>query len=358
MKNNLFFLALTTLNIVAISQNIETRYSNFQTDIFYGFPIEHDTSLDNAIQGNTSGFLLNWNAVKSKNSKFNALFNYPERGYSFLYQNFNSSILGKTFSAYRHYTYNLTPKRKNHLKLTTGFGLGFATEKYDEVDNPENFAIGSHFLASALFKLQYLQFFEENRIRLNTGISIIHFSNMSFKNPNLGINSIAINLGLNYKLTKVKIIEKDTLFTIDNKIKFRFIVRGGYNQSKEINSDLHPFIVGGFSANKTINPYSTINIGTEYFNSQFLKDYAEYINSESDDTNRVGIFIGHELTQNHFAFITQVGIYVYQPVFYESSIYERFGFNYKLSDHLFAEVTLKVNLFRAEALEFGIGYTF
>lgn len=364
MKYYVVFLFSLLSYFSVLSQNESTRYSNFQSDFFYGYIIEHDKSLDEAIQGNGYGFLLSYNKVSTKNTKFNILYNHPESGYSFIYENFNSTILGEAFGAYRHYTYNLNPSKKNRLKLTTGFGLGYATKPYDEIDNNQNFAIGSHLLASAYFKFQYVQFFKDQNLSLNSSLNVIHFSNMSFKNPNLGINTLAFNIGVNYKLKPVEISKKDSIFSLDTALKYHFILRGGYNQSKVIGSDLYPFFTATFQLGKSINHFSTLTSGVEYFNSQFLKAYSEYINNEEgqdypeNNASRVGIFAGHELTQNNFSFITQIGFYMYQPVPYESKVYERFGFHYKLNKHLFAEISMKVNLFRAEALEFGLGYTF
>ena len=64
-KGVLFFLLFTSF--VGLSQNEATRYSNIQADLFYGILIEHDKSLDNAIQGNPYGFLVSWNQINDKN---------------------------------------------------------------------------------------------------------------------------------------------------------------------------------------------------------------------------------------------------------------------------------------------------
>jgi hypothetical protein len=364
MKINLSIYLVFLMCIPAFSQHSTINYNNLQTDFFYGFLIEHDKSLNEAIQGNPYGFLVSYNRINTTNNKFNELYNYPERGFSFLYENFNSTILGEAVGLYRHYTYNLTPSQKNHLKLTTAFGAAYATNPYDAIENNKNFALGTSLLASAFFKLQYLHFFKNNNLSLNSALSITHFSNIGFQSPNLGINTIALNLGLNYKLNEVMITKKDTLFTPNKTLKYHLIFRAGANESKVTDSGLFPFFTATFNLSKNINNYSTLALGADYFYAEFLKEYSTYINNEEyknyteNNANRVGIFVGHQLTQNHFAFITQLGFYVYQPVFYESWIYERIGFQYKLSNHILAELTLKANLFRAEALEFGLGYTF
>ena len=361
----LFFIAaFYTFHI--FSQN-EERYNNFQTDFFIGFPIEHDKSLDNAIQGNAYGFLLSWNKINPNNNKFNHLFNFPERGYSFLYQNLNSDILGEVYGGYRHFTYNLTPNKKIHLKLTSAFGLGYATKSYDEITNNQNFAHGSKLLVSAYLKLQYFKLLAKERISLNAGASLIHFSNISFKNPNLGLNTVAVNLGINYQLDAVQISKENNPLNEeinDKSIHYNLILRGGYNESLIVDSGLYPFYTVTFYGSKKINNYSTITAGIDLFNSKFLKKYIKTKNEEigtnhnPSDYQRVGIFIGHELPQHNFIFVSQIGYTIYYPYPYVGRVYERFGFKYKLSKHWFSEVTMKVNLFRAEALELGLGYKF
>lgn len=360
----IFFLLFSVL----VSSQTETKkYNNIQTDFFYGKPIEHDKKLKNAIDGNSYGILLSFNTVSTKNTTFNKLYNYPERGFSFLYQNFNSDVLGEVFGGYRHYNYNLKNTPSSNLKLISGFGLGYATKSYNAVTNPNNHAIGSKLLASAYLKLQFFQLLKKEKLSVNTGISLIHFSNIAFKNPNLGINTVNLNVGFNYLLEPIKfqpLQEETAINKLDKKLHFNLILRGGYNESLEIGSGLFPFYTVTFYANKTINKFSDITFGVDYFKSEFLKNHIKNINLEENKTHnendytRVGIFVGHELIQNNFSFVSQIGYTVYYPFPYVSRVYERFGLKYKLGKQLFSEVTMKINLFRAEALEIGLGYKF
>jgi len=360
----IFFLLFTVL---VNSQTETIRHNNIQTDFFFGRPIEHDKKLKDAIDGNSYGVLLSYNTINTKNTTFNKLYNYPERGFSFLYQNFNSDVLGEVFGGYRHYNYNLKNTSNSSLKLISGFGLGYATESYNAVTNPNNHAIGSKLLASAYLKLQFFQFLKKERLSVITGVSLIHFSNIAFKNPNLGINTVNLNVGFNYLLEPIKfrpLKEEIAINELDKKLHFNLILRGGYNESLEIDSGVFPFYTVTFYASKSINKFSDITFGTDYFKSEFLKNHIKNKNLEEgksyneNDFARVGIFVGHELIQNNFSFVSQIGCTVYYPFPYVSRVYERFGLKYKLGKHLFSEVTMKINLFRAEALEIGLGYKF
>ena len=367
MLKQLTFCCLFLVSTITYCQTNERINQTFQTDFFYGKPIEHDKKMDNSIQGNSYGFMLSYNYVKNENSTFNNLYNYPERGYSLLYQNFNSTVLGEVYGGYRHFTYNLTPSKKNALKLTTAFGLGYATKKYDAISNNQNIAIGSNFLVSAYLKLNYFQYALNEKLQLNTGISLLHFSNASIKSPNLGINIVSAHVGLCYNLDEnqpVNSQEELKSTFIKQPIHFNLVARGGYNESLIEDSGLFPFYSVSAYASKQLSLYSTITGGLDFYDSKFLKNHIKYINLTENknynpsDYKRVGVFIGHELTQNKFALISQLGYTVYSHYPYISKVYERFGFKHQINDHLFSEVGLRVNLFRAEGLDFGIGYQF
>jgi len=365
MRTKIYIAFLLFSNFISAQKT--PVFNSIETNFFIGKNIEHDKSLHNAIQGNSYGLMVLLNTPNNQKSEFNTLYNYPDKGFSLIYLNYNSPILGEAVGVYRHYAYTINQKHKNKLKLTTGFGLGYANTPYNATTNPENFALGSHLLVTAFLKLQYFQYLLNKQLSFTSGISLIHFSNIAFKNPNLGINTVSLHLGLKYQnqLSNRK-TQKDILPISNNQNKWNYnlIFRTGYNESLIIDSGLFPFYTMSFYGNKFINNYSTITAGIDYFDSKFLKNYIQNKavennkNYNTNDYKRVGLFIGHELSQNHFAFVSQIGYTIYYPFPYVSRIYERFGFNYKLSKHFISEITLKVNLFRAEGLEFGFGYTF
>ena len=365
MKTFYSFIAILFLFSKGNAQETMMGSRTFETDFFYGMPIEHDKKLNNAIQGNSFGVLVSWNKVTTEPSEFNKLYNYPERGYSFIYQDFNSTVLGEAIGAYRHFTYNLTPKKDNPLKLTTAFGLGYATKKYDAVTNNQNIAIGSHLLVSAYLKLQYYQLLLNDKLKLNLGASLLHFSNVALKSPNLGINTVSLHVGLNYQLAEPTLQPSTKMETLaPQPIHLNVVLRGGYCESLIEESGLFPFYTVSVYGSKQLNKYSTITAGMDYFDSKFLENHIKYINSTEgknyDPSNykRYGVFVGHELTQNRFTYTAQLGYTIYSHYPYISKIYERLGFKHTLSKHLFTEISMKVNLFRAESLELGIGYKF
>ena len=363
MKNLIVFLFLCIAPLIAYSQN------KVQVDAIYGQLIEHDKKLAAAIDGNISGMFITWNTTRSKNEAFNQHYNSPEKGFSLLYENLNSNVLGKAYSAYRHYSFFLNKRNnQNKFKLITGAGLAYITRPYDVVDNPNNHAIGSHILLAGFAKLDYLRHQLIGNWGVQVGLGLYHYSNSAFNNPNLGLNTIAVHAGINYNFEEKTVKTPSTFDAIPpfqkQPIYYNLVFRGGVNESKIINSGLYSFYTLTAYASKQINWFSTITAGTDLIYSNFIPRYANYQNKHEGEnlvTNnrfRLGIFAGHELQLDSFGMITQIGYYAYNPTHYITNIYERIGFRHQINNHIFTALTLRVNLFRAEALEFGLGIRF
>ncbi len=342
----------------------------WSTNLFYGTALEHDTSLKEVIDGNPFGIELSYTSRNTKQSNFNSQYNFPDKGYSFLYQNMGSKGLGKSYGLYRHYTFFLGERNApSNWFIKTAFGLAYNDNPYDVESNPSNFAIGSNILLSAYGTFGYEKKELFKNISLRASAILIHYSNASFKNPNLGINTIGFNVGLQYYLDENKPFpdpEKQKLkeLVLDHTVKYNLVLRGGAQQSKEIGSSTYGFIHASAFISKRFSYKNTWMTGVDYFHNPFIQNYipyyneTEFKNESASNTDRIGVFIGYAMHFDRFAFTTALGYHVYEPFQYESSIYERVGFRHKLSKHLFTELTLKVNLFRAEGLEFGLGYQF
>lgn len=365
MKFKLFYILIfATLSSIA-----QEKHSFFDFDSFYGVALEHDKSLSTAIQGNPYGFIAAYSIKNTADKDWLKYYNYPDFGFSALYQNTNSTILGEMYGLYTHYNFYLNNRNsKNKFQFRTAFGLGYISNPYHKVNNPFNYSLSTKFAGSAYFKLNYQREFFKGKLGFQTGLTIIHFSNAAFKNHNLGLNTIAINLGLNYNLNNKNytFTKKERTPKVKEKIKYNLLFRTGINESKIADSGQYPFYVGTIQVEKKINFKSTLNTGVDFFKADFLNKYLQQEkeletgipDNTNYKTNRIGIFVGHELYINHFSMVSQIGFNVYYPNKYVSRVYERFGFKTHLNKHIFTELTLKLNLFRAEGLEFGLGYQF
>jgi len=363
MKKRLYILFLL-LPVLGFSQENENLYY-LEFNYFYGTVIEHAPQLKPIIQAHPTGFIFSWNKKNTSDSKFARTFNFPDFGFSASHTNFHTTTLGEVYSLYAHYNFYLLPRNyKNQLKLTSGFGLGYANAPFDKETNSKNWAIGSKFVASVYLKLAYDRQYLIDNFGVNAGLSLLHYSNASYNSPNLGINTIAASIGVNYNFEEQTTAPDRALKPPyeKNPIKFGASFRFGYNESLINGSGLFPFYTFSAFAEKKLSYTSTISIGTDLFLSTYMKDYIEWNNlqegvpNQINDWKRLGIFAGYELNMEKISVLGQIGYNVYYPYDYVSRIYERFGFRKHFNKHLFADLTLKINMFRAEALEFGIGY--
>lgn len=85
------------------------------------------------------------------------------------------------------------------LNYEWNFGLSFGWQPYNASWNSDNRVIGSRLNAYMNVNV-FFNWWLSKRIDLTTGVSLTHFSNGNTKVPNAGLNTIALKLGVIYKL--------------------------------------------------------------------------------------------------------------------------------------------------------------
>ncbi len=355
-----FFIIVSGLR--AFSQ--EKQYSSyFDLNYFRGNITLHNTDIQHLIQGHPEGLILGWNRETYGKKEWEQLYNYPDYGISFIYQDLKNETLGRNYGIYAHYNFYFF-KRK--LMLRIGQGLAYTTNPYDKEDNFRNVAFGSDILSSTYALLNYKKEALFKRINAQIGLAFIHYSNANVKAPNTSINSIAFNVGMNYQLDAGKdpeYINDELSNTYSERIKYNIVFRTGINESDIIGSGQFPFYIISAYADKRINKKSALQFGADMFFSQFLKEtityeaiaFPEFDVTGDEDYKRLGIFVGHELFVNKASLLTQLGYYAYYPFDFEGRTYVRVGLKRYFGDNFFGSLTLKSHWAKAEAVEFGIG---
>tara|TARA_R110000868_G_scaffold69537_2_gene204613 strand:+ start:8884 stop:10026 length:1143 start_codon:yes stop_codon:yes gene_type:complete len=340
----------------------EVKKYTLDANQFYGTILRHNPDVSHLIDSHPGGLILSLNRKTYGFENWEQRFNYPDLGYSFIYQEFNNDILGRNFSVYAHYNFYFL---KRNLQLRIGQGIAYNNNPYDKVDNFRNNAFGSHFLSSTYL---LFNFHKENIVEgfgIKAGISVIHYSNANVKAPNTSTNTFAFNAGVTYDLDGGKKIDyqKTPHEIIKEPIRYNLALRTGINESDVINSGQYPFYIFSAYADKRLGTLSAIQIGTDVYFSKFLKELIKYQSisfpeknvSVDDDYKRIGVFIGHELFINKMSIISQLGYYVYYPFDFEGRVYNRMGMKRYFNEHVYGVLSLKSHGAKAEAVEFGIG---
>jgi len=339
--------------------------TNIEVSYFRGNVHKHTDDITHLITGHPEGVLISVNRQTFGAREWEQSYNYPDYGMSFQYQDFKNEYLGEAMALAVHYNFYFL---RRHLQFRISQGIGFATNPYDKHTNFKNNAFGSHFMSSNLFLLNFKKQHIVGRFGIQAGLMFTHFSNGRFKSPNSGINTYAANFGVNYNLDaeQPQYRSGDTLPKKAFREPFRYslYVRSGVSESQITGSGQHPFYHIGLAVDKRIGRKSALQLGTDVFFSQYLKEYIRYSSiaypdrpylDPDTDYKRIGIFAGHELFINRLTVETQVGYYVYKPFHYESDVYQRLGAKYYATKNVFGGIALKAHGGRAEAIEIGIG---
>ncbi len=364
MRNHICFLLLFASSILC-AQEEQHPYS-LEFDYTYGSILEHNPDISHLITEHPRGFTLTYNRKTYGFNEWERRYQYPDWGFTFIYQDQVNPILGKNYSVVAHmnwYFYN------RNLVIRVGQGVGVASNPFDEINNPENNAYGTKLVSNTFVKANYVRENVWNGLGFHAGFSIIHYSNANIHSPNNSTNTFAFNAGLSYQLDAERFPEYIPMSGEEpdykEKIKYNLAFRMGSNESDYVNQGAFPFYVFSGFASKRINYKSSFTAGVDVFFATFLKEqikfesiaYPEIGTKGDEDYKRVGVFVGHELRFNKVAFVSQLGYYVYWPYEFENRIYNRLGLQrYFMNDKYFASITLKAHGAKAEGAEFGIGY--
>lgn len=365
-KIRLIFGFILAILLSSLQSNAQESNSYWQLDYAKGSIVRHKNILGRLYTERPEFMSIGWHSQAKNDSNWKERYNYPDWGFVLLNQEFHNEILGNTTALnYTTTFYLLNRNAKNQLNVQLGFGGGYNTRPLDFDTNLLNVAMTSHFLFTQHFKLNYTHPKLFKKIGLHAGVSFTHFSNGSYKKPNLGINSLFLNVGLSYFNNSSNIIyqkrEEKEVFK-KQPIHFNLSVNGGFHESKP-GVGLKPvYYLSGY-AHKKIGHKSKLQLGVDFFDSQSVKDYAEFYyqiynedpeNGERADHKQIGVFFGHELLFNKLSVETQVGYYFYKPFEESAPVYQKVSFKHYLGNKKSAiGISMKIHYFEAEFICLG-----
>lgn len=323
----------------------------------------HSPEIAHLITGHPDGVMASYSIKTNGSEEWEAIYNYPDYGGYFLYQDLKNQMLGKCYAIGAHYNFYFL---KRNLSVKIAQGVALTTNPYSKQTNSKNTAFGSKIMCNTNFVINYRKENIINNFGFQAGFTFTHFSMGRMKSPNTGLNTTGFNVGINYNFREVQYRKIDTTLAkvkLTEPIRFNFVFRSGVNESPIIGSGQKPFYHIGAYADKRLGRKSALQFGSELFLTTSDKEYIRYRaiaypDSGLDtgtDYKRIGIFIGHELFINRLSIETQVGYYAYDPAKLDVQFYDRVGLKYYISKKIYGALAVKTHGFLAEALEFGVG---
>ncbi len=334
----------------------------------YGFIFAHSIHIQNTKGAKPRGLELEIAEQISNNKAFQLFRCYPRTGVLFSYIDFDSELLGSSFSA----SYFLQPEYRlgNHVRayLRGVVGLSYLTNPHDSVTNTENQTYSGH--VNIFLQLGAgFSYNIGNRINITAAANFFHNSNGGFKEPNRGLNYPNVSLGINYfsrtnRLPKYKVV-KDTLW---KRIPVKFDAGILYSPKPGYGPHLNPerkFVIGAmFQASKRISNISAFTLAAEGYYDAAMRSVKVHI-GDSTSSFLAGVLVGHEFIFNKFIFSQQLGVHVYKrteaynlynPIY--RTLYHRWGLRYEITPHIYAGFNFLAHAQIADFIDVRVLYRF
>lgn len=254
--------------------------------------------------------------------------NHPETGVTFSFVSFgNSTQLGNTFSVVPYMDFKVMQKWSSRYNLKVGLGASYFPIIYDEIENPNNKAISTHFTWAFRSNLYYKLLQSEN-YKVKLGLGYFHNSNGHTRLPNNGLNTFLFSVysELNFNKKEVTVVEESNI-THDKTSQRYFTTRFGLGQRvlSKYNNDSKDVYAFSASTGKIINKTFKYGYGLYY---RLYKDYYDYINESGAlvaelypnykenpawYASNIGVFGSGELLLSHFGIEFELGINLHKP---------------------------------------------
>ncbi|SMG16865.1 Lipid A 3-O-deacylase (PagL) [Marivirga sericea] len=361
MKNLLLAVIILTFSLPTFAQHYDWSLNG---QVIKGFILKHNEHVGHLANSHPSGIELSLQQKLNGKREWENLYNKPIVSYGISYYDLKNPKLGHLVVGSAAMDLPLKRTENTALFFRIGTGLVYSTNPYDRETNNQNNMVTSTITYLLQTRLTYeIKLNEE--ISLTPNLNLTHASNGAQRAPNRGVNIITANMGMSYKIKSQTETETRDIVPLDKTpYQLYLLLSSGRNtRTLQVREPL-PFFNLLVFGQKYVNPKSDWGIGIEYFHSYSLKEQIATdwfrINGDAEtaDFKRLGLLIGHELKFGKLGFITQAGVYVYNPSKSNMPIYLRAGLRYQFHENIMAQVALKTHAATAEQAEIGLGWRF
>lgn len=329
-----------------------------------GFILPHNNKINHLISAHPEGLEINLQQELNGKRYWETIYNKPVVNYGLSYYNLNNDEqLGRLFIASAAMDLPLSRRENTALFIRIGTGLVYCTNPYDRETNNQNTMLSSAISYLLQTRLTYEIKLNQN-FKLTPNLNFTHASNGALTSPNRGVNIVTANLGLSYRIIKrEESMEPVTAIPKEDPYKFYILAVAGKNTKSLQVRNPQPFFNIMLMSQKTLNPKSDLQFGIDYSHNNGLKEEIKsswFLTDEEKevDFRRLGLLVGHELKAGNLGFITQLGVYVYNPSDSRMPVYQRYGLKYQFREHLIIQTSLKTHAATAEQAEIGLGWRF
>lgn len=322
-----------------------------------GFLVAHRDDSKN-LESHINGFELQISKQQSV-QPWAKHYHKPEVTLSLLYMQMGSAELtGNAFAVMPGFETSVYSMKNSELRVRFCTGLAYLTKKFDVYQNRRNQAIGSHLNGVMQGFFTWKKQFPSIPMQIQTGIGLTHFSNGSFRVPNLGVNMPSLFIGSHYLLNQRprKNPIKDTI----NPVKWQMYAAYGFKERSLTNTTGFHIINLGLTRLKNVSILRSWRLGTDLFIDK-THHFIEYPGESLKGLNplemtELGVYVGHQVLVSRVYFKTDIGFYLYKPSNNKFITYQRLGFNYHFNQKFYVITALKTHFGIADHFTWGLGY--
>ena len=369
-KNRLFYSLLACfLASALVAQNSITRNPDWQIKpvINQGFILVHHISIGHLVKGYPTNYELDISKPTLGNKLWQLENNKPDIGMSLQCLDFkNPEQLGYALTAAPYVEIPLNVKEKaSRLVLRLCFGATYITKSFDIQTNHKNIAIGSHVNAFVQFKW-FWQFKLSRRLRFEPGFAFTHASNGKAKNPNLGLNVVSLNFGLNFLITSKKpkpdLTKIDSSTKVKSKNEIMAFAAIGFNQRSIATKELKCYVVS-VTYQRNVRNTHKFSAGLDFFYDENYKiDFENSFNRQPNglESMRISARLGYSYNVGRISFPVEIGYYAFQKVKPgpDANVVSRIGVRYYSPCGVVVHFGLRTHFAVAYDFEYGLGYRF
>jgi hypothetical protein len=327
-----------------------------------GFILEHRSSMGHLIKGYPNIYEVCVGKPTLGNKLWHRENNTPDIGFTFTLIDFkNPSQLGYAYCLAPFAEIPLNEKKKtSRVFMRLCWGLAYLNKCYDVRLDPKNIAIGSHLNSFVQFKW-FWHFQLSKNLRFEPGFSFSHTSNARARVPNLGLNVICVNAGLNINIPgkqKANVHRIDSSAAMKSKNELLVYAAFGFNERQVAMPQLY---CGLFSAQYHRNVRNTHKFGggiDVFVDQNYLIDYNVDFNKNPQglDNVRMAVKFCYSYNMGRISFPFETGYYFFQKTDPDGYIVSRIGVKYYTSSGLVFSVGLRTHFAVAYDFEYGVGY--
>jgi len=330
----------------------------------YGFIFEQRNTTGALVKGYIPGMEVDFVKPTYGNKLWHHENNFPDIGISFNYIDFaNPKQLGRCFALSPFVEIPLNKKvRAARPVLRICWGFSYLTKKFDINTNPKDIPIGSHLNTFVQWKLLWHLNLNE-KIRLEPGLSFAHASNGRSQVPNLGLNVVSLNLGMNIKFDKhpVNSTLTDSASVWPSRHEVLVWYAAGFNEHEPPGGP--KYFTNTLGLNYYYNVRNThkwgagIDLCYDDQNKYHLMTSGNPANSWTD-VAQLGVKVCYAYNIGRVSFPIEMGYYAISKPKEDGPIFHRIGIRHYCKNGLMFNFTMKSHWVVAAHFDYGIGYRF